>query len=180
MAMHRFALIVLICFFSGFPGPNAAPLAADDVDAADASERGTVADVSVEVGALNRSVKVGGEPWWIRRAKNPTGSMMLIRNDTRVPLIASFSDEGGRKTVGEPVPAGGAVVRHCEASGASYPLVIASERGERVLNAQLRCGDSVVVQSGDRAVVPVRAINEAWAPPPSESVEEPHDTAEGH
>ena len=175
MAMHRFALIILIGLI---PGTDAA-LAADDEDAADTSERRTVAGASVEVSAWNRSLKVGGKPWRIRRAKNPAGSMMLIRNETDVRLIASF---GGERAVmrSEPVPAGTAVVRRCEANGAAYPLAVASEEGEKLLEAQLRCGDSVVVQSGDRAVVTVEALNEASAPPLGESVAEPLDTAGGH
>ena len=89
MALRRFALIILIGFF---PGSNAA-VAADDVEAVDVSERKTIADVSVGVADLSKSVTVRGEPWRIRRAKNPTGSLFLIRNETDVPLIASFAAE---------------------------------------------------------------------------------------
>ena len=173
MALRRFALIISIGFF---PGSNAA-LAADDVEAADVSERKTVADVSVEMADLNRLVEVGGEQWRIRRSKSPTGSMMLLRNETGVPLIASFAGEDGQGAAAERVPAGGTVARRCEASGAGHPLAIASEQGEGVLDAQLKCGDSVVVQSPGRLVAPLEAINEAWAAPPGESVAEPLDLA---
>ena len=173
MALRRFALIISIGFF---PGSNAA-LAADDVEAADVSKRKTVGDVSVEVADLSRLVEVGGEQWRIRRSKSPTGSTMLLRNETGVPLIASFAGEDGEDAAAERVPAGGTVVRRCEASGAGYPLAIASEQGEGVLAAQLKCGDSVVVQSPGRLVAPLEAINEAWAAPPGESVAEPLDMA---
>ena len=173
MALRRFALIILIGFF---PGSNAA-LAADDAEAADVSERKTAADVSIEVGGLNRSVEVGGQRWRIRRAENRGGSMVLIRNETGVPLIVSFAGGSGREAVRERVAAGRTVVRRCEASGAGYPLAIASEQGEGVLDAQLKCGDSVVVQSPGRLVAPLEALNEAWAAPPGETVAEPLDMA---
>ena len=170
MALRRFALIILIGFF---PCSNAA-VAADDLEAVDVSERKTIADVSVGVADLSESVTVGGERWRIRRAKNPTGTLVLIRNETGVPLIASFAAEDQR------VPVSGTAVRHCEASGAGYPVAIASEQGEGVLDAQLRCGDSIVVRSPSRAVVPLAPVNEAWAPPPSESAAAPLDMAGEH
>lgn len=173
MALRRFALIILIGFF---PGSNAA-VAADDVAGVDVPQRKTIADVSVGVADLSKSVTVRGEPWRIRRAKNPTGSLVLIRNETGVPLIASFAGGSGREAIRERVAAGGTVVRRCEASGASYPVAVASEQGEDVLDAQLKCGDSVVVQSTGRLVAPLEAINEAWALPPSVSVAEPLDMA---
>ena len=176
MTLRRFALFILI---GSFPGSNAA-LAAGDVEGADVSERKTVADVSVEVADLNRLVEVRGEQWRIRRSKNPTGSMMLLRNETGVPLIASFTGEDGQDAAGDRVPAGGTVERRCEAGAASYPVAVASERGEGVLNAQLRCGDSIVVQSPDRLVAPLEALNEASAAPPGESVAEPFDMAGEH
>lgn len=173
MALRRFALIISIGFFPCF---NAA-LAADDVEAADVSKWKAVSDVSVEVADLSRLVEVGREQWRIRRSKSPTGSMMLLRNETDVPLIASFAGKDGQDAAGERVPASGTVVRRCEASGADYPLAIASEQGEGILDAQLKCGDSVVVQSPGRLVAPLEAINEAWAAPPGESVAEPLDMA---
>ena len=176
MAMRRFALIILIGFF---PGSNAA-LAADGVEAADVSERKTAVGVSVGMVDLDRSIKVGGQPWRIRRAKNPAGSMMLLRNETGAPFVASFARQDGQEAASEQVPAGGVVVRRCEASGARYPLTIASEQGEGVLDAQLTCGDAVVVQSADRTVAPVETINRAWATPPSESVAEPLDAVGEH
>ncbi len=176
MALRRFALIILIGLFSG---SNAA-IAADDLEAADVSERKTIGDVSIEVGDLSRSVNVGGQQWRIRRAKNPGGSMVLIRNETGVSLIASFAGDAGREAASERVPAGGTAVRRCEANGAHFPLAIASEQGEGILDAQLTCGDSVVFQSADRIISPVEAINEAWATPPSESVAEPLNAVGEH
>ena len=176
MALRRFALITLIGFF---PGSNAA-VAADDVEAVDLSERKTIADVSVGVADLSKSVTVRGEPWRIRRAKNPAGSLVLIRNETGVPLIAAFARGSSREAIRERVAAGGTVARRCKAGGAGYPVAIASEQGEGVLDAQLRCGDSVVVQSPGRVAAPLAPVNEAWAAPPDESLAEPLNMAGEH
>ena len=175
MALRRFALIILIGFF---PCSNAA--VAGNVESVDVSERKTIADVSVGVADLSESVTVGGEAWRIRRAKNPTGTLVLIRNETGVPLIASFARGSGREAVRERVAAGGTVAQRCKAGGAGFPVAVASEQGEGVLDAQLRCGDSVVVQSPGRVVSPLAPVNEAWAAPPGESLAEPLNMAGEH
>ena len=117
MALRRFALIVLIGFF---PCSNAA-VAADYVAAVDVSERKTVADVSLGVAGLSKSVTVGGKQWRVRRAKKPTGSLVLIRNETGVPLITPFAGGSGREAVRDRVAAGGTVVRRCEAAEPANP-----------------------------------------------------------
>ena len=171
MALRRFALIILTGFF---PYSNAAVAA--DIESVDVSERKTIADVSVEVADLSKSVTVGSEPLRIRRAENPAGSLVLIRNETGVPLIASFAAEDEQEVAGERVPTGGTIVRRCETSGAHYALAIASERGEKVLNAQLTCGDSIVVQpAGLSRAHPLGVVNDAWALPSGESSSVPQD-----
>ena len=171
MTNYRFALIILIAFILG---PNALAAAGDgEVAASDVSERKPVGAASVAV--LDSKRAVGQTPWRIRRAKNAMGSIVFDRNETAAPLLVSFAGKDSRPS-GEPVPPGGTAVRHCDAGKASYPLAIASEQGESVLDAQTRCGDSVVVQSDDGATFPpLEAINEAWALPPGESVAEPLD-----
>ena len=176
MTMHRFALVILIGLF---PVSNAALAAGDgEAVASDVSEErsvGAVGATSVAVRDSNRAV--GQEPWRIRRAKNPWGRFVLVRNETAAPLFVSFASEDGATPS---VPPGETVAQRCDIDRTNYPLAVASELGETVLDAQLKCGDSVVVQSIDDAppiVRPLEAINEAWALPPSESTAEPRDMA---
>lgn len=174
--MYRFVPVILI----GFPlGSNAALAAGDgEAVASDVSEQRPVGATSVAVRDSNRAV--GQEPWRIRRAKNPWGRFVLVRNETAAPLFVSFAVEDRPVP---PVPPGETVAQRCDIDRTNYPLAVASELGETVLDAQLRCGDSVVVQSIDHALPifrPLEAINEAWALPPSESTAEPLDTAGEH
>ena len=170
--MHRFMLIFLIGLF---PGSNAA-LAAGSGDeiASDVSERRPVVATSVAVRDSNRALGPG--PWRVRRAKNPMGSIVLLRNETAAPLLVSFAGEDGL------VPPGGTVAQRCDVGTTSYALAVASELGESLLDTQLKCGDSVVVQSADDVAPSIRleAVNEAWALPPSESAAEPLDMAGEH
>lgn len=174
----RFALIVSIGAFSG---SNAA-LAAGDGEAAvsDAAERGPAGAAAVVEHGAHTMVEVRGDAWRIRRAKNPMGSIVLVRNETDAPLSVSFAGEDGPQS-GDPVLPGGAKAQRCEVGRTSYPLAVASEAGERVLDARLKCGDSVVVQSPEPAAIgPLEAVNEAWALPPGESAAVPLDIAEEH
>ena len=101
----------------------------------------------------------------------------MVRKETEAPLFVSFASEDGATPS---VPPGETVAQRCDIDRTNYPLAVASELGETVLDAQLKCGDSVVVQSIDDAppiVRPLEAINEAWALPPSESTAEPRDMA---
>lgn len=169
MTMHRFALVILIGLF---PVSNAALAAADgQAVASDVSEQRSVGASSVAIRDSNRAV--GQEPWRIRRAKNPWGRFVLVRNETAAPLFVSFASEDGAVPS---VPPGETVAQRCNIGKTNYPLAVASELGETVLDAQLKCGDSVVVQSIDHTppiVRPLEAINEAWALPPDESTAEP-------
>lgn len=169
MTMHRFALVILIGLF---PVSNAALAAGDgEAVASDVSEQRPVGASSVAIRDSNRAV--GQEPWRIRRAKNPWGRFVLVRNETAAPLFVSFASEDGAVPS---VPPGETVAQRCDIGRTNYPLAVASELGETVLDAQLKCGDSVVVQSIDHTppiVRPLEAINEAWALPPGESTAEP-------
>ena len=169
--MHRFTLIILIGLFSG--SNTALAAGGGEATASDVSERRPVDPMSVAVRDSSRALGQG--PWRIRRAKSPLGSIVLLRNETAAPLLVSFAAED------EPVPPGGTVAQRCDVGRGSYPLAVASERGESLLDTQLKCGDSVVVQSANDLTPSVRleAINEAWALPPSESAAEPRDMAAG-
>ena len=171
MTMHRFMLIILIGLF---PGSNAALAAGGgETVASDVSERRPLDATSVAVRDSNRALGEG--PWRIRWAKNPMGSVVLLRNETTAPLLVSFAGEDG------PVPPGGTVAQRCDVGTTNYPLAVASELGESLLDTQLKCGDSIVVQSADDVAPSVRleAVNEAWALPPSESAAEPRGMAPG-
>lgn len=172
MTMHRFIPIILIGLF---PGSNAALAAGSgEAIASDVSERRPVVATSVAVRDSNR--ELGQGPWRIRRAKNPMGSIVLLRNETAAPLLVSFAGEDGQ------VPSGGTIAQHCDVGTTTYALAVVSELGESLLDTQLKCGDSVVVQSVDDIPPSVRleAVNEAWALPPSESEAEPLDIAGKH
>ena len=175
----RFALIISIGAFSG---ANAAlATGVGEAVVSDAAERVPAGAASVVEHGANTTVEVGGEAWRIRRAKNPLGSIVLVRNETDAPLSVSIAGEDGPAHPGDPVPPGGAKAQRCEVGRTTYPLAVASEAGERVLDAQLQCGDSVVVQLPERAAVgPLEAVNEAWALPPGESAAAPLDMAEEH
>lgn len=176
MTMLRFALVTLIGLF---PGSDAALAAGDgEAVASDVSEQRPVSAMSVAVRDSNRAVRQ--ERWRIRRAKNPWGRFVLVRNETADPLFVSFATEDG---AAPSVPPGETVAQRCDIGRTNYPLAVVSELGETVLDAQLKCGDSVVVQSIDHTtpiVRPLEAINEAWARPPSESTAKPLDMAGEH
>ena len=173
MTVRKFALIAAIGFF---PGSNAALAASDSEAASDASassERSPFSATSVAVG--ESIVTVNGEQWRIRRAKNPLGSMVLVRNETATPLAVSLRSESAT------VPPGGVRKQRCEVGKEAYPLAVASELGESVLDARLTCGDSIVVQSPNRVESgPLEAVNEAWALPPGESAATPVDKTKEH
>ena len=180
MTTPKFTPIVFLIGL--FSIPNAA-LAAGDVQAATSasSQERQVSAVSVAVSEMEKTVEVAGQHWRIRRAKNPMGSIVLFRNQTAVPLLVSFSGEEERTPTGDPLNLGAARALRCEVGRASYPLTVASEQGETVLYTQLKCGDSVIVQSPERPNIrSLEAINAAWAPPPSESVAMPRTGAGEH
>ena len=173
MTVRKCALILAIGLF---PCSNAALATVDSKAVSDApmySEQSPITGSSVAIG--DSTVTVDGESWRVRRAKNPMGSIVLVRNETAMPLAVSL---GGESTQ---VPPNGVSEQRCEVGRQSYPLAIASDQGERVLDAQLTCGDSVVVQSRNRPEVPsLEAVNEAWALPPGESAETPVEGAGEH
>lgn len=146
--------------------------AAGDGDAAVPDDQGLFGAMSV---ALDSNRAADDQLWRIRRAKNPQGTMVLIRNESAVPLLVSFDSENKPAFSGDPIPPGETCEQRCDYGRTIYDVALITERGERVLDTRLHCGDSVIAQSPQwtGTLRRVEAINEAWASSPGESVAEP-------
>ena len=78
--------------------------------------------------------------WRIRHSKNPSGSFVLLRNDSSIAL--SFAYWGIAAAVLGPSET---TTRNCSSGGPGRTLVVGTDQGEIIHSVSVECGDAVQV-----------------------------------